>query len=191
MRTISKDAFVSLPTHLPVAPRPLGGELLSSWLERLAAANALSFGELLEALRVRLAPSRAAEFYPHRLDYGCSRPLTKALSTLSRWSAARGGFSLLEHLQRGSCHAADDVSRPLWSAGSEAFGMLGRQTRFELLAGVVELVGTGEERSRGTQNPFCCVYGPMSAGARREFLQRLRSWPERVRVKALTAVACF
>ena len=28
-------------------------------------------------------------FYPARLDYGCSRPLTKALSTLSRWRAAR------------------------------------------------------------------------------------------------------
>ena len=81
--------FIALPTHLPVAPRPLVGELLSSWLGRLAAASALSFEELLEALRVRLAPSRSAEFYPGRLDYGCSRPLTKALSTLSRWPAAR------------------------------------------------------------------------------------------------------
>jgi hypothetical protein len=54
----------------------------------LAAASALSFEELLDALRVRLAPSRAAEFYPGRLDYGCSRP-DQALSTLSRWPAAR------------------------------------------------------------------------------------------------------
>ena len=81
--------FIALPIHLPVAPRPLAGELLSSWLGRLAAASALSFEELLEALRVRSAPSRTAEFYPGRLDYGCSRPLTKALSTLSRWPAAR------------------------------------------------------------------------------------------------------
>jgi len=55
--------------------------LLSSWLGRLAAASALSFEELLEALRVRSAPSRTAEFYPGRLDDGCSRPLTRALST--------------------------------------------------------------------------------------------------------------
>jgi hypothetical protein len=81
--------FIALPPYLPVAPRPLAGELLSSWLGRLAAANALSFEELLEALRVRLAPSRAASFYPGRLDYGCSRPLTQALATLSRWPAER------------------------------------------------------------------------------------------------------
>src|SRR6202051_317860 len=36
-------------------------------------------------------------------------------------------------------------------------------------------------------NPFCCVYGPMSASGRRKFLERLQSWPERVRVKALAA----
>jgi hypothetical protein len=68
-----------------------------------------------------------------------------------------------------------------------------RQGRFELLAGVVELLGTGpgEDKRRGDQNPFCCLYGPMSASGRGEFLERLQSWPERVRVKAMAAVTCF
>jgi hypothetical protein len=82
--------FISLPAHLPMAPRPLQGELLSSWLGRLAAANALGFEELLDVLRVRLASSpRAGSFYPSRLDYACSAPLIKALATLSRLPASR------------------------------------------------------------------------------------------------------
>lgn len=358
-----------------MAPRPLRGELLSSWLGRLAAANALSFEELLEALRVRLAPLRAAEFYPRRFDYGCSRPLTEALSTLGRlpasriaaldlkrrfgalefgwfnhdttrfydaknrrlpqpqilpsycaeclreqtqrgepahlraewalaflthcpqhpgvvlrfccrtcrdvatmgwglgpgqpptrgcrrcalrpeidfleaplplsarqgavlaleaallaavgieargqrapdpgwvgvvepadfvrsvgeliemlgWPDARGGFTLLEHLQRGSCRAPDEIWRPL-TMGSEPFGALGRQERFELLAGVVELLGPASGKKgkpRGGPTPFCCVYGPLSLARRGEVLERLQRWPERVRLKALAAAACF
>jgi hypothetical protein len=83
------DPFISFPAHLPVAPRPLAGELLSSWLGRLAAANALDFGELLELLRVRLALPRAGEFYAGGLDYACSGPVLKALSSLSRLSTSR------------------------------------------------------------------------------------------------------
>lgn len=49
----------------------------------------------------------------------------------------------------------------------------------------------GEDKRRGDQNPFCCLYGPMSASGRGEFLERLQSWPERVRVKAMAAVTCF
>jgi hypothetical protein len=108
------------------------------------------------------------------------------------WPDARGGFYLLEHLRQGSCRAPDHTLRPLPAAPSE-FGTLERQGRFEVLAGVVELLGlgTGEENRRGALNPFCCLYGPMSACGRRKFLARLRGWPETVRVKALTAVACF
>ena len=85
-----EQPFVSLPAaHLPVAPRPLAGELLSSWLGRLAAANALDFGELLELVRVRLAPPRAGAFYAGGLDYACSGPVLKALCGLSRLSPSR------------------------------------------------------------------------------------------------------
>ncbi len=87
------------------------------------------------------------------------------------WPDARGGLHLLDHLQQGSCRAPVYVTRPL-PAGSEPFGALGRQG-FELLAGVVELLGTGpgEDKRRGDQNPFCCLYGPMSAsGSKSEVL---------------------
>jgi TniQ protein len=367
------DPFAYLPAHLPVAPRPLVGELLSSWLGRLAAANALGFGELLELVHQRLALLRAGPFDAGRLDYACSGPLLKTLSTLSRlpatsiaalslkrrfgalglfwfnhdtylfynaqhrliprpqilpsycaeclreqaqqgqaahlrvewalaflthcprhrlglwsccpdcrdmasmgwglgrgqpptrgcrrcalrpwiafleppqplsrrqervlaleaallgavggegsaprapdpgwvgavrpadfvrlvsellemlgWPDARGGFSLLEHLQRGSCRAPEEVWRPL-PVGSEPFGALGRQGRFELLAGVVELlgIGLGEDKPSGNPAPFGCLYGPMSASRRGAFLERLKSWPERVRVKALAAARSF
>jgi len=100
---------------------------------------------------------------------------------------------LLEFNQQGSCSAHAYVSGPL-PLGSQAFGRLRRQERFELLAGVVKLLGAGpgkEDQSRGDPKPFCCVYGPMSASGRRKFLERLQSWPERVRVKALAAAACF
>jgi hypothetical protein len=365
------EPFVSLPAHLPVAPRPLAGELLSSWLGRLAAANALEFEELLEVLRARLAPPRAGECYAGGLDYACSGPVLKALCGLSRlsppritalslrrrfgplgwfwlshepdpchdahhrrmfrpqllpsycaeclreqtqggqpahlraewalaflthcprhrvglwaccpdcremasmgwglgrgqpptrgcgrcalrpgvaflepsppwsprqgrvlaleaallgavggagraprapdpdwvgpvrpaafvrlvrellemlgWPDARGGFCLLEHLQRGSCRAPERVGRPL-PAGAEPFGALGRQGRFELLAGVVELlgIGSGPDPPPGRPDPFGCLYGPMSASGQGKFLQRLKRWPERVRLKALAAAA--
>ena len=353
--------FVWLPAHLPMAPRPLAGELLSSWLGRLAAANALDFGEVLELVHARLARPRAGECHAGELDYACSRPRLQALSTLSRlpaskiaalslkrrfgplglfwlshdtapvydahyrlvlrpqvrpgycveclreqtqqgqpahlraewalaflthcprhravglrygcracrdvaslgwglgrgqpptmgcgrcavgregvaflerpppwsgrqagvlrleaallaalgvegrgqrapdprwagavgpaafvrlvgeliemlgWPDAGGGFSLLEHLQRGSCRAPEPVWRPL-PAGCEPFGGLGRQERFELLAGVVELLGSGlgEDRPPGKPAPFGCLYGPLSAERRGAFLERLQRWP--------------
>jgi TniQ protein len=40
-----------VPDHLPIAPRPVPGELCSSWLQRVAAANVLTLEDLLEALR--------------------------------------------------------------------------------------------------------------------------------------------
>jgi hypothetical protein len=78
-------------------------------------------------------------------------------------------------------------------AGAEPFGGLGRQARFELLAGVVELLGggLGEDRPPGKLAPFGCLYGPLSADRRGAFLQRLQSWPEQVRCRALAAVYTF
>jgi len=38
------------PRQLPMAPRPIVGELVSSWLSRVAAANCISLDELLDAL---------------------------------------------------------------------------------------------------------------------------------------------
>ena len=102
--------------------------------------------------------------------------LVGELMAMLSWPDACGGTHLLAHLQQGSCGAHAYVSRPS-PLGSEAFGTLRRQERFELLAGVVKLLGTGsgeEDQPRGDPNPFCCVYGPMSASGRREFLERLQ-----------------
>lgn len=42
-----------IPDVLPLAPRPLQGELRSSWLLRVASVNALSLGELIDAIAAR------------------------------------------------------------------------------------------------------------------------------------------
>ncbi len=65
-----------------------------------------------------------------------------------------------------------------FAARVASIGRLRQQERFELLAGVVKLLGTGpveEDQPRGDPNPFCYVYGPMSPSGRRKFLERLQS----------------
>jgi len=51
--------FQFIPGVLPIAPRPMSDELLSSWLHRVATANALSFGELLDSVRADRLPGLA------------------------------------------------------------------------------------------------------------------------------------
>ena len=43
------DTVIHAPAQLPIAPRPISTELLSSWLLRVAAANQLPFSEFLDA----------------------------------------------------------------------------------------------------------------------------------------------
>jgi hypothetical protein len=44
-------AFV--PEALPLAPRPISGELISSWLLRVSFANGLTLAQLIEAIEIR------------------------------------------------------------------------------------------------------------------------------------------
>jgi hypothetical protein len=44
-------AFV--PEALPLAPRPIPGELISSWLLRVSFANGLTLAQLIEAIEIR------------------------------------------------------------------------------------------------------------------------------------------
>jgi hypothetical protein len=44
----------SVPVALPFAPRPVPGELRTGWLHRVAAANGITFLELLAAWATRL-----------------------------------------------------------------------------------------------------------------------------------------
>jgi hypothetical protein len=53
--------LIFVPKRLPFAPRPLAGELLSSWLERVAAANVLAVNELVEALWLRYGELNSRE----------------------------------------------------------------------------------------------------------------------------------
>jgi len=173
--------------------RPERPRLIDLW--RAVRAQCLSLGlkpPAYHTLQARVQQCDARVVDPRWV--GVVKPedfvrLVGELMAMLSWPDACGST----HLQQGSCGAHAYISRPL-PLGSEAFGRLRRQERFELLDGVVKLLGTGpreEDQPRGDPNPFCCVYGPMSASGRRQFLERLQSWPERVRVKAMAAVACF
>ena len=69
------------PAQLPVAPRPLPDELISSWLLRTAAANGISLLDLLHAVRLR---------YPESLtpcavvDYAVPEVTLRVLSQFTR-----------------------------------------------------------------------------------------------------------
>ena len=71
--------FLYIPKVLPLAPRPISDELLSSWLCRVATANALSFGELLESARNGYLPRPAGT-----MDLGLPTAWRIRLSTFCR-----------------------------------------------------------------------------------------------------------
>src|SRR4051794_26679901 len=69
-----------------MAPRPRSDELRSSWLRRVAAANALPFTELLDALTTLLPPPLDDEI---RLDCRSPRRLCEALPAWCRLDVSR------------------------------------------------------------------------------------------------------
>jgi hypothetical protein len=68
------------PAQLPLAPRPISTELLSSWLLRLAAANRISLHELLEGFEAQYG--RVLSNAP--IDYGVPVAAVTALSRFCR-----------------------------------------------------------------------------------------------------------
>ena len=75
------------PTQLALAPRPLEGELTSSWLYRVAAANLVELQELLSGL---------LELYPETsdcsnicLDYGIAPGWSRELAIWCRLAESR------------------------------------------------------------------------------------------------------
>jgi hypothetical protein len=67
VRKHGRIAFV--PEALPLAPRPIGGELLSSWLLRVALANGLTLAQLADAIESRFPEvSLQATFLDERLS---------------------------------------------------------------------------------------------------------------------------
>ena len=69
------------PRQLPMAPRPIVGELVSSWLSRVAAANCISLDELLDALSLVNRWSRSPS---ECLDVNLDQVMQLALSDFCR-----------------------------------------------------------------------------------------------------------
>ena len=69
-------AFV--PEVLPIAPRPIPGELISSWLLRVSFANGLTLPQLIEAIETRFPGlSLRSAFIDDRLSPGARFALAK------------------------------------------------------------------------------------------------------------------
>src|ERR1700736_266433 len=47
------DHISFVPEVLPIAPRPIAGELISSWLLRVALANGLTLAQLVQGIEAR------------------------------------------------------------------------------------------------------------------------------------------
>ena len=73
------------PDQLPFAPRPLAGELVSSWLLRVAAANYVSLRELLLGFQIRNLTVPC----PALLDLGLPPTFLKAMARFCRVTASR------------------------------------------------------------------------------------------------------
>jgi len=71
-----------MPCPLPVAPRPIAGELFSSWIERIAAANATTAAELLQCV----TNCQQIERQDTLLDYRLAPTLRSALAIVCRAS---------------------------------------------------------------------------------------------------------
>jgi hypothetical protein len=85
-----------VPDVLPLAPRPVEGELRSSWLLRVAAANALTLGELMDAAAGRHPLAGVDRAF---LDDGLSPPVVAALAQFARLhETAVRGLDLAWHL---------------------------------------------------------------------------------------------
>jgi TniQ len=68
------------PGRLPLAPRPISAELLSSWLMRVAAVNVISLAELLDGLKCRYGPVLGNA----PIDYGLPEMAVIALAKFCR-----------------------------------------------------------------------------------------------------------
>jgi ribosomal protein S27E len=68
------------PQILPCAPRPINGELLSSWMRRLAAANAITLTEMCACLGDLLGGREKAVMF----DYGAPKVWRLTVASMAR-----------------------------------------------------------------------------------------------------------
>jgi hypothetical protein len=109
------------PLELPFAPRPFRGEMFSSWLLRLAAANCVSLDELLLGFQSSY-PSAPC---PVSLDLNLDRDFLRAMARFSRVPVITLGHLSLENqvpdpestlllwLTNNSAHSSRQLSRRL------------------------------------------------------------------------------
>jgi TniQ len=74
------DDISFVPEVLPVAPRPIAGELISSWLLRVSFANGLTLAQLVQGIEARFpeVPLRGA-FVDDQLSASARSALAKFL----------------------------------------------------------------------------------------------------------------
>jgi hypothetical protein len=68
------------PEVLPCAPRPINGELLSSWARRLAAANGITFPEICACVEDLLGSREKAAVF----DYGAPKQWRLTIAAMAR-----------------------------------------------------------------------------------------------------------
>ena len=68
------------PEVLPFAPRPINGELLSSWVRRLAAANGVAFPEICACVGDLLGSRKEATLF----DYGAPKRWRLQIASMAR-----------------------------------------------------------------------------------------------------------
>jgi hypothetical protein len=103
-----------VPEALPLAPRPIGGELLSSWLLRVALANGLTLAQLAEASESRFPEvSLQTTFIDERLSPSARAALSKFLRL------AEADVKALELSHRFLLLPSEWILRPVnWLVGS-------------------------------------------------------------------------
>jgi hypothetical protein len=79
-----------VPEVLPIAPRPIAGELISSWLLRVSFANGLTLAELVQGIEARFpkVPLRGA-FIDDQLSPRARSALAKFLRVTEHKIKAR------------------------------------------------------------------------------------------------------
>jgi TniQ protein len=92
-----------VPAILPCAPRPIPGELRTAWLHRVAAANAITFPELLDAFATRLPAD-----IPEQIWFDDTLP-SPVCARLAAWCRLAPPAVAMLDVSRAYPWAGDDV----------------------------------------------------------------------------------
>jgi len=94
-----------VPEVLPIAPRPIAGELMSSWLLRVSFANGLTLAELVQGIEARFPEvSLRGAFIDEQLSLCARSALAKFLrvTRTPKFSRSSSGSSFPPYPRNGS-----------------------------------------------------------------------------------------